>query len=394
MQRAQPASRARRRTSGSDASTTASGSGTGARSSNGRALPRQRPLHRSGTPPGPASSEHPGDSTWTSFRATAARLGPEPSAPPSFSRSSADADGARVEPSSDSSARGRERVPSPWHGRRRDPQVSVYSGPEPPSGGVRRPPFAVIAPHWTQFEGLSLTLDEAVVAAGARPRRPAPGTSAPTARRAPPARFVATRMWFGWSSRVRLPERNTDESLSNVSVPSGAGYDAARSVDEDLLLGVALRRAVARREPPRRHRREPGERRPAPEARAERLPHVPHLPQVAPHERRRAATRRSSAATRRAPRARAPATPPRPRAGPTRPRSGSPSAPARSRAPPRRPRSAARAPRSCRGSATNPPSGIVFAPHATRSPPSRIGRIRGWVFSSCSRSCTESAASR
>ena len=25
--------------------------------------------------------------------------------------------------------------------------VSVYSGPEPPSGGVSRPPLAVIAPH-------------------------------------------------------------------------------------------------------------------------------------------------------------------------------------------------------------------------------------------------------
>jgi hypothetical protein len=29
--------------------------------------------------------------------------------------------------------------------------VCVYSGPSPPSGGVRRPPLAVIAPHWTQF---------------------------------------------------------------------------------------------------------------------------------------------------------------------------------------------------------------------------------------------------
>jgi hypothetical protein len=29
----------------------------------------------------------------------------------------------------------------------------VYSGPLPPSGGVRRPPLAVIAPHWTQFDG-------------------------------------------------------------------------------------------------------------------------------------------------------------------------------------------------------------------------------------------------
>ncbi len=35
--------------------------------------------------------------------------------------------------------------------------VSVYSGPLPPSGGVRRPPLAVIAPHWTQFEGASFT---------------------------------------------------------------------------------------------------------------------------------------------------------------------------------------------------------------------------------------------
>lgn len=36
-------------------------------------------------------------------------------------------------------------------------QVSVYSGPEPPSGGVSRPPFAVIAPHWTQFDGVTAT---------------------------------------------------------------------------------------------------------------------------------------------------------------------------------------------------------------------------------------------
>jgi len=36
-------------------------------------------------------------------------------------------------------------------------QVIVYSGPEPPSGGVSWPPFAVIAPHWTQFDGFTLT---------------------------------------------------------------------------------------------------------------------------------------------------------------------------------------------------------------------------------------------
>ena len=36
-------------------------------------------------------------------------------------------------------------------------QVTVYSGPEPPSGGVSRPPLAVIAPHCTQFEGVTCT---------------------------------------------------------------------------------------------------------------------------------------------------------------------------------------------------------------------------------------------
>ena len=35
--------------------------------------------------------------------------------------------------------------------------VFVYSGPEPPSGGVRRPPLAVIAPHWMQFDAVTST---------------------------------------------------------------------------------------------------------------------------------------------------------------------------------------------------------------------------------------------
>src|SRR5207247_4733008 len=35
--------------------------------------------------------------------------------------------------------------------------VTVYSGPLPPSGGVSRPPFAVIAPHCTQFDGVTST---------------------------------------------------------------------------------------------------------------------------------------------------------------------------------------------------------------------------------------------
>src|SRR5262249_37670777 len=41
---------------------------------------------------------------------------------------------------------------------RRPAHVSEYSGPEPPSGGVSRPPFALIAPHCTQFEGVTSTV--------------------------------------------------------------------------------------------------------------------------------------------------------------------------------------------------------------------------------------------
>ena len=52
---------------------------------------------------------------------------------------------------------------------RRAAQVSVYSGPEPPSGGVRRPPLAVIAPHCTQFDG--------VTSSSTRPSSPSAPTS-------------------------------------------------------------------------------------------------------------------------------------------------------------------------------------------------------------------------
>src|SRR5438045_2608958 len=45
----------------------------------------------------------------------------------------------------------------PEEQEKRSNQVSVYSGPEPPSGGVSRPPFALIAPHWTQFDGVTST---------------------------------------------------------------------------------------------------------------------------------------------------------------------------------------------------------------------------------------------
>ena len=67
-------------------------------------------------------------------------------------------------PSALSSPRARDRCRQPWNDGDGNPHVSVYSGPEPPSGGVRRPPLAVIAPHWTQFDGVDLDLDQAVLA--------------------------------------------------------------------------------------------------------------------------------------------------------------------------------------------------------------------------------------
>src|SRR5437764_721891 len=89
-------------------------------------------------------------------------------------------------------------------GRRADGQchVSVYSGPEPPSGGVNRPPLAVIAPHCTQLGGFTFRtlplspLSHSYTAAGHIAIQASPtsfGTS------------VRTRRWFGWVSRVRLP---------------------------------------------------------------------------------------------------------------------------------------------------------------------------------------------
>src|SRR5437763_2290747 len=83
------------------------------------------------------------------------------------------------------------------------PQVSVYSGPEPPSGGVRRPPLAVIAPHWTQLDGVTRTVTS-----------PSPGTTSYTCaghirtQRSPSSRGTRRLIlrWLGWSSRGRLPD--------------------------------------------------------------------------------------------------------------------------------------------------------------------------------------------
>src|SRR4029078_1300588 len=101
-------------------------------------------------------------------------------------------------------------------------QVRVYSGPEPPSGGVRRPPLAVIAPHCTQLEGARSTMT--VPSASSLPASytcaghmcaQSCATSRGTRR--------SIRMWFGWGARGFLAHATTDDALSKVSLPSGAG---------------------------------------------------------------------------------------------------------------------------------------------------------------------------
>ncbi len=99
----------------------------------------------------------------------------------------------------------------------------MYSGPEPPSGGVSRPPLAVIAPHWTQFDGASSTVTVPSVVLRADLIHLRGAHVRPELARPPRGTRRSIRMWFGWSSRVLLPEAKTDESLSKVSLPSGAG---------------------------------------------------------------------------------------------------------------------------------------------------------------------------
>jgi hypothetical protein len=103
---------------------------------------------------------------------------------------------------------------------RRAPRSRVL-GPGAALGRVSRPPLAVIAPHWTQFDGVTCTdLAGVLLADLVHVRR---AQARPTSRRRRAGRGVSMRMWLGWSSRVLLPEAKTDESLSKVSLPSGAG---------------------------------------------------------------------------------------------------------------------------------------------------------------------------
>ena len=205
-------------------------------------------------------------------------------------------------------------------GRRR--QVSVYSGPEPPSGGVRRPPFAVMAPHWTQFDGVTLHRRHAVAVAAARPRRPARGTCATHSSRelarhlglhADVARLVVARAVAREEHRRELVEREL-----------AVGHRVRRRAvgRKSSCVGVALGRPVARREPARPSpSRSPTERDAAPEpTRRSDWPHVAH---VHAGRARRTTSRSARRTSSRAPPADG-ATRPRPRAAPTRPRSGSP----------------------------------------------------------------------
>src|SRR2546429_8962994 len=77
-------------------------------------------------------------------------------------------------------------------------QVLLYSGPEPPSGGVSRPPLAVIAPHCTQFDGVTLTVTTPA-------RSPSPPPPTPPLLPSPPATSYtcAGHMRTHISARVR-----------------------------------------------------------------------------------------------------------------------------------------------------------------------------------------------
>ena len=87
---------------------------------------------------------------------------------------------------------------------------------------MSRPPLAVIAPHWTQFEGVSLT-STMPSADGSPSSYTAAGHIATQACATSIGTRSRMRMWFGWSSRLRFPETKTLDSLSKVSEPSGSG---------------------------------------------------------------------------------------------------------------------------------------------------------------------------
>ena len=87
-------------------------------------------------------------------------------------------------------------------------------------------------------------------------------------------------MWLGWSSRVLLPEANTDDSLSNVSLPSGSRIRAARSVRRTGWLASDSLADLADATAPLGDGHQAGQGPADEETPAEHLAHIPLLMQV------------------------------------------------------------------------------------------------------------------
>ena len=137
-------------------------------------------------------------------------------------------------------------------------------------------------------------------------------------------------MWFGWSSRVLLPESEDRRELVERELAVGRRIALRPVGAEQRLLGVALGRKIARREAALGRRHHPRERAADAEAAAERLAAC-SAPARGRSQMKLGAHRlvvrgERAGRPRRSSRAGAPRTPPRPRAGRTRSRSGCPSA--------------------------------------------------------------------
>ena len=265
--------------------------------------------------------------------------------------------------------------------------MSVYSGPEPPSGGVRRPPLAVMAPHWTQFEGVTSTECRLrrrlglVDLRGAHPR-PQLGERARHLRlHANVVRLVVARAVAREEDRRELVERQ---------LAVGRRIRRGAVGREELLVRIALGRPVARAAAGRRSTVASAGAK-DPRQNPARRPGACCARHAA---RARRTTRAARRRTTRAPHgsAASAAAPPRP-AVPTRPRSGSPSAPARSRDRRRRRRAGAPAHGTPRQRDESALGDRLRAPAHALAALEHLAHD-GWVLSSCSRSCTDNSASR
>ena len=278
-------------------------------------------------------------------------------------------------------AAGKRHGGTPLRGVRRDSRKSTRRasrglhrralGPRPPSGGVSRPPLAVIAPHCTQLDGATAR------APGHRPSR-APRRLVDRGRHMfthVSARSRGTRcwmrMWFGWSSRVRFPERKTDDLVERQHA---VGLDRPAPARRQISTSASSRWPDAPERRVRRARRRcrPRSGRPRRGPCRERLSHVAVAVQVLAVAAPRTAASygsRAPGSARSAPRLQGAVD-----------RLGGEDAGAHRVVHALQPRDVHEARRvavstapgraSVSGIEWKPPDGIVFAPHATRSPPS------------------------